>query len=179
MAKVSAKYYGGTNDAELSGVAMTRTGGKGGDTDITFGAGQEKEESATLSPAGEIKLDSTNKFVVFEYKFESTGERDFNASMTFTGTLKNVKVYVEKSNNEVISTTEFNGEEKFQSAESPTGEIDTSKTFNITETKVDGTDSNVNKVVYIYVKVAIDDIGKDAAFSGGFAWTLKAGEKAA
>ena len=185
MAKVSAKYYGGKNDATLAGKDMTTTGAAGGESEITFNAGEGAKDAATLSPQGEIVLDATNKFVVFEYKFENIGPRDFNASMAFTGTLmKNVKVYVESSVvttpvTTPIETTHFNDGTKFTQEASVTGEAETSKTFNIEATKVDGTDTGTNKTVYIYVKVAVEDIGTDAAFNGSFTWTLKAVDKAA
>lgn len=181
MAKVSAKYYGGKNDATLAGKDMTTTGAAGGESEITFNAGEGAKDAATLSPQGEIVLDATNKFVVFEYKFVNNGQRDFNATLQFNGTLvKNVKVYVETSNNDPIPTTKFNDDKtEFTEETTLSGEAETSKTFNIEATKVDGTDTGTNKTVYIYVKVAVEDIGTDAAFNGSFTWTLKAVDKAA
>lgn len=151
---VKANY---ATEANQTGVLHAEYAFTGADVD---------KESVNTEPT--IELTSEDRYVEFVYEFHNDGDRAFTASVVYTDDYvpaesegatatgvedKNVKI--------VVSTTQLTSYDAVVAAtESTTG------TATIAANTADGE----TQKVYIYV--AIEDVAKDANFSGAFDWTL-------
>lgn len=167
---VSAKYYGGKENPVETGKEMKDP--KGEKTQLQFGIGTNEE--TTLQPQeGDVVLTSTDKFVIFEYKFQNdSSEHAFTAALQFEGTAKNVKVTTNETGSKLTPASDFTAEQAdAEQAETnfPTvKQVTENPNFTIGEVTV-----AASQTVYIYVRVEIAEIAADANFVGAFNWTLK------
>lgn len=167
----SAKYFGGKDDADLSGVSMTTDGqtvSEGNDV-LTFKAGDPTSSDGELKPQSDIELEADNSFVVFEYKFTNTSKtKAYTAALTFnaetsSGKAENVIVYfyVKEDKSQLTPSSDFystiavEGNKK-SDASNFTGSV---------QVDAEGTS-------FAYVLVRIDNKASDATFKGDFSWAL-------
>ncbi len=134
---VSAKY----KVANGTAVDMTTDGTSNGAKTITFAA-EDANANATLSPAGSIALDATNKYVEFTYTFTSSGD-SYKATVAATGfDKKNYTIQYKVGDGEYSDTAASNVE----------------------------VTSAASATVTIKIEIVNTAIGVNAA--GSFAWTL-------
>ena len=152
-AKVSAKYGVIAPDGSVEMAAMTTSDGVS--EYLEFSVADGKVEGASLTPNGDIVLSQTaGTEVVFEYKFENIAETAFTVGLTATG--DDVKNY--------------NIVERYYVSANP---LETNKYGKIDETTLaPQAVMNLEDVLYVYVKVAVDNINKSAAYEKAYKWSL-------
>ena len=73
-------------DAKVSARMVYQTGTTEDMGSITFEAGNTTAQTGTLSPSGNVELSKDEQYVVFEYTFQNTGDKDFVATFDYTDT---------------------------------------------------------------------------------------------
>lgn len=120
---------------------------------ISFVAG-DPDKTGTLNFSGPVSLSSSNSSIIFIYEFASTGDVAYDAVVTYE------------------STTETNFKVEYATDASQAGS-------GWTELVDEGTQTvNVaaNGTGKLYIRLSIEDTGKDATFNGNFKWALTATE---
>ena len=133
---VSATYKVGS-DAEID---MKTENNK---TTIVF-TGEENESSVTLKPQTDIKLTSSNTFVVFKYLFTNTGDSDYVASVSYDQVDSNLKMEVSKDG---VNFTEV-------------------KDYSVL------VPNNTLTPISYYIKFSISDLAQNVDASVNFKWDL-------
>ncbi len=142
-ASVSGKCYVGDKVIKMM---------SGESDEIVFNASDESSSPA-LDPAGDIVLSSTNKFVVFEYKFTNNSDTvSFLTRLTSTLDVENMKVSYLHSYQKLTDFSEISFDE------------------------LDAIPVNLGTgtTLYIYVRVEIEKLTEKAMMSGIFSFDLYA-----
>ena len=83
---ININYTAEDIDAKVS-ARMTYQDGTSEDLgSIKFEAGNPTQETGSLSPRGNVDLSKENQYVIFEYTFQNTGDKDFVAMYDYTDT---------------------------------------------------------------------------------------------
>jgi len=140
---VSATVSATTKIAENAEESMVTANGQA--TSITFNANNVEDPNGTsLVPASAINLTSDESYVVFKYTFQNNGSNDFVAT--------------------------FNYEDKETADENMVVE------YSATNSNYKGTKNAVlvkgNTTQDYYIKIAIENLAKNAEFSGDITWEL-------
>ena len=197
IGSASAKYYvGNSTKLWFSNLTDMDTNGAepGGETILDFNS--KTSSSLSLTPQENMVL-KADDHVFLMYKFKNTGPRVYNASLTFTGTIKNMAIYQmwqgasDEENYE--SRFYFEGYWDAPPGFNPdpgastvndgdrvdvSGDTDDNKTFTYDAGKVGEYQSENqvlgSNVIYVYFYIEVENYDNDAEFSGNFSWTLTA-----
>ena len=164
--KVNVKYTATDVSGTVSANYKLKGEGQGtaftGGTDGVLTVDAEAQDGVNVGTltAGDITLDKDNRFVVFTFNFTNSGSRNYTAAISYTddtenGNAADTNIVVEYSTN----NTKF---------------VDVTSTTETVPTSITVTSGNEATEYSFYVKVSIDNIAKDAEFSGSFNWTLTA-----
>ena len=148
-AKVSGTYATVPTNGAITKKAMT--GGNNGVLEFRVDD-PEKPISETQLAIESIELKSTEKRVVFEYRFENTAAKAFTISLTERPIATNMDIRYKVS-----------AEELGDSAYRSEYELDTLNNQVL---------MNQNDVMYIYIFVTIHSLNSPASYAGDLGWTL-------
>ena len=144
-ASVSGNYYVGSKSHKMLS----------GEEDIIVFDASSEESSPALDPVGDIKLSSTNNFVVFEYVFTNKSD-----TISFVTTITNM---AEVENMEITFGFSY----------------DKLKTFETIDKKIiDGVPIIKGKgnTLYLYIKAKVENLNKGSSLIGSFCFSLVAND---
>ena len=144
-ARVSAQYQKGTQ------AAKDMTDGNGG-TEIVFTGAESQTTPGTLTPGETIVLDFDNQTASFIYTFVNTGDAEFIATVE----------YVDDADDSALNgTRDTNVEVTYGST------FDQDAGEGVHQVTVAGGATET-----VTITVSIENVAKNAEFSGSFEWTL-------
>lgn len=126
----------------------------GKDVIVFDGAEDETNNTKTLSPTEEIKLDDVNNYIVFEYIFTNLSSAyKLNISLDLSQMqVTNLSTRYKVSNAKIVDFSQIN------EVDLPIYAVDASSK------------------VYVYMLLAVEKFADNALFSGNFVWALYKGE---
>lgn len=139
---------------------------------VTFTGADEDKKDVNVEPT--ITLTSSDRWVKFTYEFHNDGDKAFTAEVTYTDDATasgaTASDLVDKNYVMYMTTTELSEEGSDLAnvyAQIKANAASSESNVSVPENTADG------ETVKFYIYVAIDDVAKDAEFSGAFNWTLE------